>query len=323
MTTSVHSAPPFDPELGAVLEVVNRSISPTLLPGDLPALRGPGFTPTLEQLLEGRPITHEEHTVEGPPGAPDITVSVFRRTDHRTAGPGFLFTHVGGLIFGDRFVGVGPVVDYVERFDAVVVTVEYRLAPENPAPAALEDAYAALVWTAGHAGELGIDPERLITIGGSAGGGLTAGITLLARDRGGPTLAGQVLMYAMLDERNDTVSARQIDGIGIWDRTSNNTGWDFSLGDRRHTPQVSPYESPALATDLSGLPPTYVEVGSAEVFRDEDVAYASKIWAQGGTAELRVWPGGYHLFELLAPEAGLSVAAREARAAWIARLIAL
>lgn len=323
MTNTIYAAPPFDAELKTVLDVVNQSISPTLLPEHLAVLRGPGFTPSLEQLLEGRPITHEERTIPGPAGAPDLIISIFRRTDHRNAGPGFFFTHVGGLIFGDRFVGVAPVVDYVERFDAVVVTVEYRLAPENPAPAALEDSYAALAWTAAHADELGVDPDRLFTVGGSAGGGVAAGITLMARDRGGPALAGQVLMYAMLDERNDTVSARQIDGIGIWDRTSNDTGWSFYLGARRHTDKVTAYESASRSTDLSGLPPTYLEVGSAEVFRDEVVAYASAIWAAGGIAELHVWPGGYHLFELLAPQAQLAVAAREARAAWIDRVLAV
>ncbi|XVV10025.1 alpha/beta hydrolase [Actinoplanes sp. CA-131856] len=307
--------PPFDPELKTVLDVVNQSITPTLLPSHLSALRGPGFTPTLEQLLEGRPITHEVRDANG------VTVSIFRPARPAKQAPGFFFTHVGGMIFGDRFVGVAPVVDYVERFGAVVVTVEYRLAPEHPAPAALEDSYAALVWTAKHATELGIDPDKLITIGGSAGGGLAAGITLMARDRGFPALAGQVLMYAMLDEHNDSVSARQIDGLGIWDRTSNNTGWDFYLGDRRGTDRITPYESASRAADVTNLPPTYVEAGSAEVFRDEDVAYASALWAAGGEAELHIWPGGYHLFELLAPGAALSVVARETRAAWIARLL--
>ncbi len=314
-------SPPFDPELKAVLDVVNQSITPTLLPEHLEVLRGPGFTPSLEQLLEGRPIVHEEHTVPGPEGAPDVLISVFRHKNHEGVGPGFFFTHVGGMIFGDRFVGVAPVVDFVERFHAVVVTVEYRLAPENPAPAALEDSYAALVWTAKHATELGIDANRLITIGGSAGGGLTAGITLMARDRNFPSLAGQVLMYSMLDEANDSVSAQQIDGIGIWDRTSNETGWNFYLGERRHTDLVTAYESAARAGDLTGLPPTYIEAGSAEVFRDEDVAYAGALWAAGGQAELHIWPGGYHLFELLAPQAQLSVAARETRAAWVSRLL--
>jgi acetyl esterase/lipase len=321
-TSKAPAAPPFDAELKTVLDIVNQSISPTLLPADLPVLRGPGFTPTLKQLLDGRDIEHEQRTIPGPAGAPDLIVSVFRRKGHVSAGPAFFFTHVGGLIFGDRFVGVAPVVDYAEALDAVVVTVEYRLAPEDPAPAAAEDSYAALTWIAAHAGELGFDPAKLFTIGGSAGGGLTAAITLMARDRGGPALAGQVLMYPMLDERNDTISARQIDGIGIWDRTSNDTGWNFALGDRRGTAEVTSYESPARESDLSNLPATYIEVGSAEVFRDESVAYASAIWASGGTAELHVWPGGYHLFELLAPQAALSAAARDARLAWLRRVLA-
>ncbi|MEV0890706.1 alpha/beta hydrolase [Promicromonospora sp. NPDC050262] len=315
--TARRTPPPFDAELEPVL--ADAGIPPTLLPSHLSALRGPGFTPLLEDLLEGRPIEHEERVIAGPAG--DLVVSVFRRTDHVAGGPAFFFTHVGGMIFGDRFVGVAPVVDYVVELDAVVVTVEYRLAPEHPAPAALEDSYAALVWTAEHADELGFDPSKLITIGGSAGGGLAAGITLMARDRGTPQIAGQVLMYAMLDEHNDSVSAQQIDGIGIWDRTSNDTGWNYYLGDRRGTDDITVYESAARADDLTGLPPTYVEVGSAEVFRDEDVAFASRIWASGGTAELHVWPGGYHLFELLAPDAELSRAARQARGRWVRRLL--
>lgn len=312
------AAPPFDSELKAVLDVVNQSIPPSLLPEHLEVLRGPGFTKTLDQLLAERDIEHHERVIPGPAGAPDLTISVFARPGH-TTGPGFFFTHVGGMIFGDRFVGVEPAIDYVERFDAVVVTVEYRLAPENPAPAALEDSYAALVWTAEHAAVLGIDPAKLFTIGGSAGAGLTAGITLLARDRRGPALAGQVIMYGMLDERNDSRSAQQIDGLGIWDRTSNETGWNFLLGERRHGASITGYESPAYASVLAGLPPTYIEVGSAEVFRDEDVAYASKIWAAGGEAELHVWPGGYHLFELLAPNAELSTLARRTRGEWVRR----
>lgn len=321
MTSTRLTPPPFDRELETLLDVVNESISPTLLPEHLDILRGPGFTKTLDQLLGAYDVEHRELVIPGPTGAPDLTISVFSKPGH-SVGPGFFYTHVGGMIFGDRFVGVEPVIEYVNRFDAVVVTVEYRLAPENPAPAALEDSYAALVWTAEHAAELGIDAARLFTIGGSAGGGLTAGITLLARDRRGPELAGQVIMYGMLDESNESVSARQIDGIGIWDRTSNETGWNLLLGERRHGASITGYESPGFASRLADLPPTYIEVGSAEVFRDEDVAYASRIWAAGGSAELHVWPGGYHLFELLAPDAELSQIARATRGEWIRRQLA-
>jgi len=122
--------------------------------------------------------------------------------------------------------------------------------------------------------------------------------------------------------RATAASSAEIDGIGIWDRTSNDTGWNFALGDRRGTGKVTACESPSRETDLSNLPATYIEVGSAEVFRDESVAYASTTWASGGTAELHVWPGGYHLFELLAPRAALSAAARDTRLAWLQRVLA-
>ena len=225
------------------------------------------------------------------------------------------------MIIGDRFTGIDTILDWVELMDAVAVSVEYRLAPEHPDPALVDDCYAALVYTAEHADELGFDADRLIIAGASAGGGLTAGVTLLARDKGGPALAGQVIIYGMLDDRNETISSHQIDQIGVWDRGSNDTGWDALLGDRRKTDAVSIYAAPARATDLSNLPPAYLDCGSAEVFRDEDVAYASKIWASGGIAELHVWPGGFHGFDMMAPQAAISVAMRETRTAWVRRLL--
>ena len=158
--------------------------------------------------------------------------------------------------------------------------------------------------------------------GASAGGGLAAAVTLLARDRGGPALIGQLLMCPMLDDRNDTVSARQMAGLGVWDSTSNETGWTALLGDARGGPDVSPYGAPARATDLSGLPPTFIDVGSAETFRDEDVTYASRIWQAGGVAELHVWPGGYHGYFLFAPHAQVSQETLAARVQWLRRLLA-
>lgn len=324
MTDSKYPAPPFDTELKPVLDAVLQAFNSSLHPEDIPTLRSGGFTPGVEELVKGRPIEHFELTVPGPQGAPELLLSVFRRTDHVTPGPAFFFTHVGGLIFGDRFVGIAPIVNYVEQFDAVVVSVEYRLAPENPAPAQVEDAYAALKWTAEHADELGFDPAKLITVGGSAGGGLAAAVTLKARDdSNGPALAGQILMYPMLDDRNETVSSHQIDGIGVWDRTSNFTGWNAVLGDRRGTDDVTIYESPSRATDLSNVPPTYIEVGSAEVFRDESVAYASAIWAAGGSADLHIWAGGFHLYELVAADTVIGTASREARTSWVRRTLGL
>lgn len=191
--------------------------------------------------------------------------------------------------------------DLAVELASAVVSVEYRLAPEAPHPGPVEDCYAGLVWTAANAAQLAIDPERIVIAGASAGGGLSAAVALMARDRNGPTPCGQLLIYPMLDDRNDTLSSMQMAGIGVWDRTSNDTGWTALLGDARGGPDVSPYAAPARAADLSGLPPTFVDVGSAETFRDEDIAYASRIWAAGGRAELHVWPGCFHGFDALAP----------------------
>lgn len=318
-----HPAPPFDIELGATLTAMADMINPTLTPEGILANResAASFTPQISDLLLDRPIDHREVTIPGPDGAPDILMSIFSRTDHVAGGPGIFHTHGGGMIGGDRFIGAADYLDWVELTDAVVVSVEYRLAPENPDPAAIDDCYAGLVWMASHADELGFDANRLIIAGASAGGGLTAGLGLRARDQGGPALIGQVLIYPMLDDRNETVSSHQIDGIGMWDRTSNFTGWDALLGDRRGTDNVSIYASPARATDLSGLPPTFIDVASAEVFRDECVAYASRIWECGGQAELHVWPGGFHGFDMILPEAALSIQARDVRTKWVRRIL--
>lgn len=224
-------------------------------------------------------------------------------------------------IVGDNRLGLEQFVAWAEELRAVVVSVEYRLAPETPHPGPVEDCYAGLTWTADHAAELGIDPDRIVIAGASAGGGLTAAVGLLARDRGGPALAGQMLQCPMLDDRNDTPSARQMTGAGIWDSTANRTGWTALLGDARGGPDVSPYAAPARATDLSGLPPTFIDVGSAETFRDEAVAYASRIWQAGGTAELHVWPGGCHGFAALVPRAAISRAAVAAQLDWLRRVL--
>jgi acetyl esterase/lipase len=143
----------------------------------------------------------------------------------------------------------------------------------------------------------------------------------MARDRGGPVLRGQMLLCPMLDDRNDTPSSVQMAGQGVWDRTANETGWTALLGAARGGPDVSPYAAPARATDLSGLPPAFVDVGSAETFRDEDVAYAERIWQAGGHAELHVWPGGFHGFDLLVPQAVISQEAKAARVRWLRRLL--
>ena len=265
----------------------------------------------------------DPRVIPGPAGAPDLVVSILRRKGDTGLAPGIFHTHGGGMILGDRFSGIEPFLDWIEQLGVVVVSVEYRLAPEHPHPAPAEDCYAGLVWTAQNAAELGIDPQRLVVAGGSAGGGLAAAMALMARDRKGPSLAAQLLIYPMLDDRNDTPSSLQMEGVGVWDRNSNDTGWTALLGAARGGPEVSSYAAPARAADLSGLPPAFIDVGSAETFRDEDVAYASRLWQSGGVCELHVWPGGFHGFDALVPQATISQAARAARLAWLRRVLGL
>ncbi|MER8000779.1 alpha/beta hydrolase [Streptomyces sp. NPDC095613] len=317
--------PPFDSELAAGLEVIVKQLPTAFRLEDLPALREGGgvLRPSDEDLRQDGAFDIEERTVPGPAGEADISLLICRPAgvSADTPLPALYNIHGGGMILGDNRTGLETMLDRARELRLVVVSVEYRLAPEHPHPAPVEDAYAGLVWTAGHAAELGIDPDRIVVAGGSAGGGLAAAVALLARDRGGPALAGQMLLCPMLDDRNDTPSSRQMAGLGVWDRAANHLGWTALLGERRGGPDVSPYAAPARATDLSGLPPAFIDVGSAETFRDEDVAYAVRLWQAGGQAELHVWPGGFHGFEGLVPQAAISQDARNAQGLWLRRLL--
>ncbi|KRA25313.1 lipase [Microbacterium sp. Root61] len=318
-TTSI-PRPPFDPELEAALTTLAEFMPTTLTPEMIAPMRDTPMLSITEEALADAGIETRDVTIAGHEGA-DIVVTILQAVGRTGTGPGIYHTHGGGMIIGDRWTGVSALFEWIVQYNAVAVSVEYRLAPEFPDPYPVEDCYAGLVWTAEHAQELGIEPDRLLIAGGSAGGGLAAGVALLARDRKGPALCGQLLMYPMIDDRDESVSTTQIDGIGVWDRGSNITGWDALLGDRRGTDAVSIYAAPARATDLSELPPAFIDCGSAEVFRDEDVAYASTIWASGGQAELHVWPGGFHAFEGFAPQAALSRAMVAARNDWVRRIL--
>lgn len=314
------SRPPFDPELDAVLALAGERI-PTVTPDLIQTLREtPLPIDVSEEPLRAAGLTRRETTVRGYEGV-ELAASVIARADHTGTGPGIYHVHGGGMIAGERLVGISQIVPWIVEHDAVAVTVEYRLAPEFPDPCPVEDCYAGLLWTAEHAAELGIDPDRLMIAGASAGGGLAAGTALLARDRKGPDLIGQVLICPMLDDRDRTVSTLQYDDAGMWVRESNRTGWNALLGDRRGTDGVSVYAAPARATDLSGLPPAFIDCGSAELFRDEDVAYATALWAAGVQAELHVWPGGFHGFDMVAPHTALAQAATASRNEWVARLL--
>ena len=323
MTIDQAPPPPFDPELAAALNTMTEVLGPPLTPEMIPARRQEdGVIPPVsdEELRRNGKFTIDERPVPGLDGDPDISLLICTPTAPAGTLGCVYHIHGGGMVLGDNRSGILAMLDWAERYHLVVVSVEYRLAPETPHPGPVNDCYAGLVWTAEHAGELGFDPGRLLIAGGSAGGGLAAAVALMARDRGGPALLGQMLMCPMLDDRNDSPSAVQMAGRGVWDRTANQTGWSSLLGDAAGGPDVSPYAAPARADDLSGLPPAFIDVGSAETFRDEDVTYASRIWQAGGVAELHVWPGGFHGFDGFVPDAALSRDAVEARVRWLDRL---
>jgi len=247
-------------------------------------------------------VTHEDRTVPGPEGAPDISVRIYRPVNASGTLPGVYFIHGGGMILGN-VEGESAVAEQVsEQVGAVVVSVEYRLAPEDPHPAQAEDCYAGLVWMARNAAELGFDPDRLAVYGGSAGGGLTIATVLLARDRGYPAIRFQMPIYPMIDHTNETASSHEITDIGVWDRKANIEAWDWYLGGGK----PDQYAAPTLAEDLSGLPPAFIDVGTVDLFRDEDIAFANRLMQAGVPCELHVNPGAYHASEVLAPGAALS-----------------
>lgn len=314
--------PPFHPDLEPVLAAMAELMPSSITPEMIPAMREPlPMDVPADEVLAQAQVRRTDHRIPGHQGD-EIEVTVLEAEGRTGPSPVVFHIHGGGMIIGDRFTGLPQFLPWITELGAVVVTVEYRLAPEYPDPFPVEDCYAGLVWTADHADELGLDLGRLLIAGASAGGGLAAGTALLARDRGGPPLVGQLLIYPMLDDRDATVSTAQIDGVGVWDRTSNVTGWSALLGDRKGTDDVSIYAAPARATDLSGLPPTYLDCATAEVFRDEDVAYATALWHAGVQAELHVWPGGFHAFDLMAPETPMARAMTATRDAWVARVLA-
>jgi len=320
---STSTKPPYDKELAPILPQLLAQLSmPSELHVDmLPKLRSTQQV-TAQDVIGSRPVEYEELTISGPNG--DILIAILRPTNSKAkpnGRSGIYNIHSGGMIMGNRYTLLEESLDWVVEFDAICITPEYRLAPEHPDPVPVEDCYAVLQWIGTHLEELDINPERLMIAGASAGGGLAAGVALLARDRGGPALCAQVLQCPMLDDRCTSISAKQFSRGGLWDNQTNITGWTALLGDRRATDSVSIYAAPNRAIDLTGLPPTFIDVGSAEVFRDEDVQFASKLWACGVEAELHVWPGGFHGFSGLVKTQKLSQLAIQSRNAWVKRML--
>ncbi|MED4002260.1 alpha/beta hydrolase [Priestia aryabhattai] len=234
--------------------------------------------------------------IPGTEESPDVPVVIYEPTTKNKILSGVLWIHGGGYIMGVPEINDALCRRFVLETDSVVVAVDYRLAPEHPYPAPVEDCYSALEWFAENANELGVDSNRIAVAGNSAGGGLTAAVSLLARDRKGPKIAFQMPLYPMIDDRNITPSSYEITDSRVWNRESNIFGWKAYLGEN-YDKEVSQYAAPARATDLSGLPPTYTCVGELDPFRDETMDYVARLLRAGVPTEFHIYPGCYHGFE--------------------------
>ncbi|KAA6223975.1 alpha/beta hydrolase [Streptomyces albofaciens JCM 4342] len=226
----------------------------------------------------------EDRTV---PADPDVPIRIYRPNAARGA---LVWMHGGGFVMGGLDTEHPWAARLASLSGAVVVSVGYRLAPENPFPAALDDAYAALAWTAGHAAELGVSPDRIAVGGHSAGAGLAAALALRARDRQGPAICYQLLNQPQLDDRQETWSQRNFTDTPWMNRSKITASWRHYLG----SAPATPYAAPARATDLAGLPSAYIATAELCPNRDEDIAYGLRLLQAGVSVELHQWPGTFH-----------------------------
>ena len=239
----------------------------------------------------------EERFAPGPAGR-QVRMLVWRTPGATGPLPAVLHMHGGGYVLGSPDFGEENHRALVETMPCMVVAVQYALAPEQPHPQPVEDCYTALRWMSENAAELGIDPARIGVSGVSAGGGLAAALALLARDRGEIPLAFQHLIYPMLDDRTCTAEdPHPHTGHWCWNNDSNHFGWSALLGVPPGSEGVSPYAAPARATDLAGLPPTYLSVGMLDLFLEENLEYARRLSRAAVPVELHAYPGAYHSFD--------------------------
>ena len=251
-------------------------------------------------------VTIDDRMAPGPAGDPDVMVRLYRPDGLTAGGPAFYWIHGGGMVLGKVADSDAKCAKIASKLGVLVASVDYRLAPEHPYPAPLEDCYAGLAWLSASADELEIDRARIAIGGASAGGGLAAGLALLARDRAEIDICFQLLIYPMIDDRNETISSRTITDPKVWNRAANLGGWAAYLSGLDEGDEVPIYAAPARAADLSGLPPAYINVGDLDAFRDEDIAYATTLMAAGVACELHVYPGAFHGSDMFVSRSDLS-----------------
>ncbi|GGG28728.1 hypothetical protein GCM10007304_48230 [Rhodococcoides trifolii] len=314
--TSLPLAPPLDPELVPPLEMLLSAL-PALGPDTLEEVRSISMNglPGAEEVdwTAGGRVRVEEIVVPSDDGDTGLQMTVLKPAVGDGPWPLVYFLHGGGMVIGGRHIGLESLLRYAAEGHAVVASLEYRVAPEHPDPTPVNDCYTGLCWAAKNSDLLEIDADRILVSGISAGGGLAAGIALIARDRGFPHLTHQILCCPMLDDRFITHSSRMVAReSAVWTSYSNEFGWSALLGDRRGGSEVSEYAAPARSENLADLPRTYIDVSSVEVFRDEDLEYAQRLSQAGVSVDFHLWGGGFHGYEMVA-NAALTQAAGATR----------
>lgn len=246
-------------------------------------------------------------TIPAPDGYP-IPARIYRPLTGDSPRGAMVHFHGGAFIGGDLDLSEGAVGRMADVANILIVDVDYRLAPEHPFPTGFEDCYAALLWVADQAADIGVDPIRIAVGGESAGGALAAAVAIAARDRGGPPIAYQQLLYPVLDDALITKSVRELVDAPMWDAPNTALMWDHYLGPAAGRGEVSPYAAPMRAASLpgglAGLPPAYILACEFDPLRDEEVAYAAALLEAGVTVELHVVPGTFHGFEALSTQIG-------------------
>jgi len=294
----------LDPEIAEVFPHL-----PPLDLTDIPTARTTMMTMLAEAqagIQRSQNVVYSDHQAPGLNGAPQVRVRLYRPADQPGQLPCLYWIHGGGHVLGQIEQDDLMMEHIVEAVGCAAVSVEWRRPPEHPFPAPMDDCYAGLTWAHANAAELGLDPGRIAVGGASSGGGSAAGLALLARDRGEVPVCFQLLVYPMLDDRNVTPASRAVTEPKVWNRQSNLIGWKSYVGDAVGTDQVSPYAAPTRADSLAGLPPAYLPVGDLDLFIDEDIEYAQRLQQADVPAELHVYPGGIHGFDLLAPASRLA-----------------
>jgi acetyl esterase/lipase len=251
-------------------------------------------------------VKAEDRIIPGHAGSPDVTVRIYRPEKQSGPLPSLLWIHGGGYMFGEIDQEDLTAKQFSLAGNCIVVSVEYRLAPEHPYPAPLEDCYAALKWLAAHNRDLRVDASRIAIGGASAGGGLAAGLALLARDKAEVPIIFQLLIYPMINDCNVNPASDILADTLFWTRENNLIGWRSYLGCAPGSEAISGYAAAFRAANLEGLPAAYITVGDLDLFAQEDIDYAKRLIAAGVPTELHVYPGGCHAFDMLVPNSSIS-----------------